>query len=738
MHKFDSVGSSTVGSNNSQKATAFWAEEAIGWATTHEQVTGSTLEPIAEIITATRLPFSKLFNSCAFPNESVEASQSTLRIYFADSSRTRRDVIAYVFNPLLGDIFAFNMVYTVFDALGIRDDSNYMLQCFGEWFMLLSGHEIAGVLVASSAPMVRFLKDLAVRQFQNGDDAESGIALGVLHAFCRDSCDLVRAFMLAAVCREAVSTASALTEKASYGKYGGRKLLEDWDSLLRKLRVCLLVSLRLNRVRLAAPLSVDNVDQGDIFSVYEWLAHDELSMSHNQEEIALLENACSISSYAFDPSTPAGDGPSKFKVLQNSCLASQISEQERAEYLVDFDDDDRFGALLLFLGNHNDPPTLAAHRALLLSLQWTRNPRNLDCLHDSYFALDALYKMDGRKLTAAVCIEVWQRCSLVFRAHLFGFHDIQGINEEDFAPLLQTPEWLVTFGRIALNFLGLIRDVIDVDAVSPSEKPDSPWDDHSESWPPVKPDVILERLVGRLKKIERTAIDNHSVVICALLVSKNVEALVQCVPTIYDSFLPSSLTSAVPKAANATSLQNAFVEEAIVAAAVRCPNRSLDRFNLDEIETLAHVWKIDSKLVRSKFLLAMYELEKDRAVDDLVLKSPSHIDVRQFVEHGVDVACHRLCAFLNGDRLDGASRRNVMGVLDADVVDWVEQRSDVANWLVANAPESQIPISSTRLLVMRLLSLSVSANIDQALRAKIHSLALVSGHLMKEITGTIS
>ena len=604
--------------------------------------------------------------------------------------------------------------------------------------MLLSGHEIAGVLIASSPPMIRFLKDLALRQFQNGEESESGAALGVLHAFCKNSSDLVRAFMLAALCREAVSKASAQTEKASYGKYGGRKILEDWDTLLRKLRVCLLVSLRLNRVRLTAPLSVDNVDQGDIFSVYEWLAHDELSMSHNQEEIALLENACSISSYAFDPSTSDGDGPSKFKVLQNSCLASQISEQERAEYLVDFDDDDRFGALLLFLGSHNEPPTLAAHRALLLSLQWTRNPKNLDCLHDSYFALDALYRTGRSKLTAAVCIEVWQRCSLVFRAHLFGFHDIQGINEEDFAPLLQTPEWLVTFGRIALNVLGLLRDVIDVDTSSSSEKPDSPQTDEDESWPPVKPDVVLERLVGRLKKIEKSAIDNHSVVICALLVSKNTDALVRCVPSIYDSFLPSSLATALPKSANSVPLQNAFVEEAVVSAAVSCPNRSLDRFNLEEIETLAHVWKIDSQLVRSQFLLAMYELEKDRAVDDLVLKSPSLIDVRHFVDHGVDIACRRLCAFLNGDRMDGASRRNVMGVLDADVVDWVEQRASVANWLVDNAPESHIPISSTRLLIMRLLSLSVGANVDQALRTKIRSLVLVTGHLMKEITGTIS
>jgi hypothetical protein len=124
------------------------------------------------------------------------------------------------------------------------------------------------------------------------------------------------------------------------------------------------------------PITVENVESNDIFSIYEWVARDELTSSHKHDAIVSLEKTCKGSGLAFDPSTSIGDNPSRWKVLQLACLANAISEEERAEYLVDSDDDVQ-GALLLYLSSHNNPSLLVAHRALLLAGYWKNNVRKI-------------------------------------------------------------------------------------------------------------------------------------------------------------------------------------------------------------------------------------------------------------------------------------------------------------------------------------------------------------------------
>ena len=149
--------------------------------------------------------------------------------------------------------------------------------------------------------------------------------------------------------------------------------VQPWESLLRKLRVCLLVSLRLFGLNLGSfPVTVEHVDSNDIFSVYEWLARDELISGHKHDGIISLEKACKGSGMVFDPSTSIGDNPSKWKLLQLACMANAISEEERSEYLVDLDDEVQ-GALLLYLSSHNNPSLLVAHRALLLAGKWSND-----------------------------------------------------------------------------------------------------------------------------------------------------------------------------------------------------------------------------------------------------------------------------------------------------------------------------------------------------------------------------
>jgi hypothetical protein len=718
------------------KSPSHWAAEAMAWASTYEQVTGSSLDQEVTNKSLGRIRFSDFALSCRFSDVPNNKGKIAIKIYFSESSRTRRSVLEHIFRPLLGDVFSLNIVYSIFDVLGTRSDLNYLQQCFGEWFMTLSVREACKKgLYFDSPPIVRFLHDIAVRQLSVGSIADNEIALDVIYKFCEVSTDLVRAFMLGALCLEAVSSATAQKEKWSYGKVFNTRLVNDWKSILRKLRVCLLVSLRLHGKRIAAPITIDNVNQPDIFSVYEWLARDELSMSHKNEEIISLEKACSISSYSFDPSLPDGDGPSRFKMLQSSCLAAAITEEERAEYLVDFDDDDRFGALLLFLGSHNTPKILAAHRTLLLAFEWGSKPERMDCLYDAVVCLTSLSKTPGFKsLASAVCLEIWQsQLCPIYRANLFGFVDVQELSEDIVAPLLQNREWLTAVGRIGLQLLAILQEckaeLVNDLAFEPV--------DNSSSWPPIRADLVLKKLVDKLpKQVEETALNIHSVVLCAFLVSGDIESLVECVPNVYELFVPLSLFKRMMHSQNVPELQRSYLNNAVLSFAKQYSGPALDSFDLGEIVTLAKVWNFDLEVVRTLFLVAMYELGKDRVVDELVTKASFLIDGNHFVEQGVHIACLRLNVFLSGARMQNSSLRNAVGILDAELCEWIKQQAANTKTHNEHPVVQDIPIESTHLFAMRLLSISASSNVEKSLRVRIHSLVVISGILVKALSGS--
>jgi hypothetical protein len=730
LFKFEGTGND---SNEQQvKSPSHWAAEAMAWASTYEQVTGSSLDidVTGNLLPQQRIHFSGFAASCQFPEISATKHKGILKVYFSESSRSRRLLLERIFKPLRCDLFSASVTDSIFDILGTRSDIKYMQQCFAEWFMTLSVREACKKgLYADSPPMIHFLQDLTIRQLSSGRVGDNDIALGAILKFCEESTDLVRAFMLGALCLEAVSKAMLKKEILTFTKDITNRLVGDWKSLLRKLRVCLLVSLRLHGTRLAAPITIDNVNQSDIFSVYEWLAQDELSMSYNHEEIVSLEKACSISSYAFDPSLPDGDGPSRFKMLQSSCLAASITEDERAEYLVDINDDDRFGALLLYLSSHNIPKILAAHRALLLASKWGAKPDHFDCLHNAVASLQSLAKTNGYKsLGSSVCLEIWQsQLCPIYRAYLFGFTDVLELSEDIVSPLIQNREWLTIICRVGLQLLAIMQEC-KVEAKSDLIFED---EDSGKSWPPIRPDFMLTRLLDKMPgQVEESALNIHSVVLCAFLVSSDIEALVQCVPAVYDLFVPFSLFMPMINATNVPDLQHTYLNNAIITFAKQYFGPPLDSFDLGEIITLAKVWRFNLATVRTLFLIAMYELGKDHVVDELVTKASFLIDGTFFAEEGVSVACLRLNIILNGGRKNSASMRNTIGVLDAELCEWIKQRATKASSLV-DQPILDVAIENTHIFIMRLLSVSASSNVDKTLRVKIHSLVVLSGILVK-------
>jgi hypothetical protein len=505
-----------------------------------------------------------------------------------------------------------------------------------------------------------------------------------------------------------------------------------WDDLLRQLRVCLLVSLRLYGVQLGAcPLSVEAVENGDSFSVFEWLARDELSMSHKHDEIVTLENACRMSGHSFDPSTAEGDDPARVKILQNSCLSAAISEEQRAEYLVDFDDDERLGALLLYLKPHNQADVLVPQRALLLASKWSREPSQLRILEDALVALKAIDVEEYKRLAYAMRIELWNICIRpVFRAIIMGFDDVQEIAAEVYAPLFHHAGWMKKFSEVALGVLKMISEI----RWNESERLDLvetmvETEGVVYTWPPLGDCFLLQRLVAKCRRVAYSSLEAHQMLIYALGLSKDISALSGCIPSFYDLFTTGALFAKAVENDDIEERQHEFMQDKVLAYAQGYSGPGLDTLNLGDIEILAELWDFDMDNVRTLFLLSMYEFGKDRFVDELVTKSASVISVQHFCEDGVEIICRRLNYLLHVNPSEEI--RDIMGNLDADMCEWIREKSENSEALVEG--KLDIQVGNTHLFGLRLLSLAASAEISKDDRIKIHSLIVLSGTIVKTL-----
>lgn len=697
-----------------------FVEEATGWVETHETVTGSSIMDEGASRKKERFKFSKFAASVVFPS-SDDQSRGLMQIYFSDSTRTRGDVLVHIFKPLLG-FFSSGVVGSFFDVLGIKEDDAYIQKCFGEWFMTLSSEQmVKHGLSLPDSPMSRFLEEISGKQAVN----ESVTPLDALFSFCCESRDLIRTFVLGTLCRRAVVKSAGRIENITYGKVSLSRLTFDWDAMLRKCRVCLLARLRLQGERLGTmPLTVYNLETENEFSIYEWLARDELGISHRQEEIVILEDACRMSTYSFDPSTAQADVAARVSVLQKLCLRRKMGHLDG--------NDVGSSTLLLYFPNYINPIVLAAHRSLLLASSWLKDPGQLTVLADSLEA--ALAMSEQPSLALAVRLELWTRVVCpVYRARLFGFVDVPELVEEDFAPLLQDRQWLDDFGRLSLRVLDLVVAVEWQDDLNTFDWPES--EENDEVWPPMQPDFILERALHKVRALDESARDAHYVVICGLLISEDVNALAPCVPAIYDCFLSLSIFNPVTVLPSASPEQDTFLASAILLKARNYNGPPLEKFRLGELAILGEKWGFSLSTLRSLYLLAMYEFGKDQMVDDLLTRAFTQIDSIRFLDGGLDIVCRRLDTFFQSDFMKRRHMREVMGVLDADLCDWIQQQAAVAADAspVWESPDPLTTLNLTHVLALRLLSLSKTANVDTTLRVKIHSLAVLSGTLLKEV-----
>jgi hypothetical protein len=252
-------------------------------------------------------------------------------------------------------------------------------------------------------------------------------------------------------------------------------------------------------------------------------------------------------------------------------------------------------------------------------------------------------------------------------------------------------------------------------------------------WPPVKEDFILKRIVAKSRPVNAHSLNIHRIVVCGNLLSDNMESLAEAVPDLYECFLPMSLFHAMSGRIGNTDTQMEFLEQAVIDRANEVEEESfIGRLVLGEIETLARLWDVDLRDIRTLFLLAMYELGKDNLVDEsLSTCTAVSLDVERFISDGLDIACRRLNRTLNLKR--SAKMRSFMGMLDADTCEWLRERAEESTPLLeGDDGDSRVSMSHTHLLILRLLGLC-SMTGDKTNATKIHSLSILSGTLLKAL-----
>jgi hypothetical protein len=676
--------------------------------------------------------FSEFATACAPYGDygRTDRNEPHCQIYFSDSSRTRRDILIRVFKPLLSDSLSASVVSSIFDALRVSDVS-YIAQCFGEWvFTLPLDKLLASGLAGLDSPLNRFLQDLASRQLSREGNKGMCVLRG-LQQLCHASEDLIRAQLLGVLCRNALEMVLVRQERLTYGEIVTSEIISPWEKLLRKLRLCIVIRIKLKDARLVAPVTVANLEEDGLFSIYELIAIDLLSVSRRFDEIASLQAACSGSSFSFDATSEAGDDVIRIKQLQT---AYTVADAEQTEYGTGATspDRERFGVLLLFLPSYNQPVILAAHRIRLLSREWHKAPQDFELIQEALVTLTYLDEIPGMsRLALAVALDVWHSTlAPIYRARLFGIHGAHEIHEALFGQLLLKRQWCSRLGTISTQLLDLLKNIQwaedGCDALESVYASSTSWD----AWPTARTDHILKGLVEKSKRIEMTALDTHLSIICALKMSDDMECLLKCVPASYTCFLPQSLYARMVDVSDETNAERlSFLTYAVVGQAISSSGPKMESFRLDEIDLLCRLWEGDPRQIHTSFLQCMYELGKDDIVNDFITKDTASFDVPRFIDAGVDIVCMRLHTFLCSELMQTPAMRGTIGILDAELCEWIHQRANVICHLTPR-PQWIVAVKLTHRLALRLLGLSTSIRVEPMLRTKIHSLTVSLGTLV--------
>mmetsp|Transcript_11140 Transcript_11140/g.24605 ORF Transcript_11140/g.24605 Transcript_11140/m.24605 type:complete len:668 (-) Transcript_11140:51-2054(-) len=621
----------------------------------------------------------------------------------------------------------------------------------------------------SFRPVLRWLVDLVSSALDSAKEEEAQTVetyLQTLLKFCTKSSDLIRAFLLATLCREAISSASSRHEARTYGKISHDFLVQPWNTLLRRLRFCLLVSLRLGEASLSQPLTVSSVDSGS-HSIYSWIGRDELdSIGHTQTDIATLEIQSNTAQTSFHPCSTKGDV--RWKVLQKACEEAAAKRKGEGGAFLKKDSDgacvpspakyflsdgDKPGPLIFYLKPHNSSVELAAHRGLILGRMWVEQPDRLDLLENSIAALLYLeHFAEKRLVSSAVSLEIWQACIRpIYRALLFGFEDVHELDESNVAPLLDDFEWFQTFSKLSIDIVQLLVATIDIESRSEGHydfNAKSSWEydsnDENEqqpSWPPIGYDPTLCYLENRIRStpIVPSALRVHQGLVYASRLALDLSSIDQCVPSVDESFDSTSLFVEMTESSTACPQNRIMFIRSILldkALAVTAPGMSMDKY-VSEVISLGRSWDLNDEEIRARFLLALYETNHDAVAEDLMTTAVQNFDSSLFVAGALEIACTRLQLLLN--KLRGTKKYGyVLGMLDADTCQWITKKSEEVLERQSNevfdkndhVPTTTLSLAATHSLILHIVVLSKNVGGSE----KASALNDLSSSLLKTLT----
>ena len=297
------------GDGSDLRSMSSWASEALSWllvASGNDAACDrfAPAFPDKQKQNNKPLQFSQFAMSCSASKKKNKPPCGDIdAVYLTPVKRDRAPIIKRIFRPLLRDLFVYKVVNSILTHLGIDGEFETLQLYFGEWLRSLPSSAIKANMAGNWRPMVRWLHDLILNAYQRNrqnarelDDAslEKVARLESLLNFCNEIEDIPKAFFIAVICIDAVSTASLHIEEKTYGKINQLDSIRPWEILLRRLRVCLLVSLRLSgdvdSLGGFNPLTVSSVSKPDTFSTYAWIAKDELTLSHENQVLVSCEH----------------------------------------------------------------------------------------------------------------------------------------------------------------------------------------------------------------------------------------------------------------------------------------------------------------------------------------------------------------------------------------------------------------------------------------------------------------
>jgi hypothetical protein len=453
-------------------------------------------------------------------------------------------------------------------------------------------------------------------------------------------------------------------------------------------------------------ITVDNIEDGTTFSIFEWIARDELRITHKQEDLLCLEKICD--------SIKDNGNDEKWKAMQQACV----------------EESSKLSPLLYFLRHYNAKHFLAAHRALILATMWGREPENLVLLVDAMHAVRILDsgKSHQKQLSMVIRAEIWNNLLRpMYRALFFGFDQVYEVNEDSISHLFTDQQWLHEVVRLSLDLLKSLeksdRRADSANTTDCSEQSRTIID----LWPPLKDDSTLLGLSRKWNNTHFNAIAAHRGIICSLHLTNDLESIQSCFPHMDKMFLSISHMGRFPFNIEMNDAVNDKRGQFIIRA-LHLKAESSD-LGLDEVIYVGNLFGCSKDFVFTTFVLCMYEVGKDNEVDDLVAASGRLLNIPHFVNGCLDIISVRLSVILNILKRE-KRYRSILSSLDADTCQFVHESSAKSDLVRPTVHDDSMiqTLSSSHSLTLRMMR--ISANIR---RGEIHSLSILSGTLLQAI-----